>query len=360
MKKAILFFSSIILLLACTDNNNKTSVIGTDIQKMNSSEQNLVEEVDEIEVVEKKDTLISENIIAEKVEEPVVYNEYTFVIKDLSTRDSSTCSIVVYKNNEVYQKLELPKYMDIEYPFDRRFFTAKDVNFDGYDDLYFTDFMAMVNGADIVYLYNQSTQKFQLNEDYSSICSPQYDIDHQIIKSFGRGSAAYHEAEVYVVLNNQLTRISRVVDDQGSNVYQYIVYDGEKQVAVNESLRRVKLNIAFFKTQKFNIIIDLLDSGKYRYASWGITRDLRNNPDLILENGVKNETDNEVLYTFTKGEFSYVCVFNKLTNQGGLKVFQNKKEIVNQDASVFIVPNEVKTYKGNKKNKITLDIQGVN
>lgn len=358
MKKTILFLLST-FLLACTNNDNKTSVVKTDNQSISSSQKVLVKKHDRIEVVEKKDNLITENQIVEKEEKPEVFNEFKFVIKDLSTRDSSKCSIVIYKDDKIYQKLGFPKYMDYEYPFERRFFTAKDVNFDGYDDFYFTDFMAMVNGADIVYLYNPNTQKFELNEDYSSICSPQYDINHQIIKSFGRGSAAYHESEVYVVLNKQLTRISKVIDDQGTNVYKYIVYDGEKQVSINESLRRVKLNIAFFKTKKFNIMIDLLDNGKYRYASWGATRNLRNNPDLILENGVKEEKDNLILYTFTKGEFSYVCTFNKLTNQGDLKVFQKDKEIVNQNATVFIVPNEVKPYKGGK-NKIVLDIREKN
>ena len=55
--------------------------------------------------------------------------------------------------------------------FDRRFFTLEDVNFDGYEDFYFTDYMGMVNSSKIVYLYNPSNEKFEINEDYRSITS---------------------------------------------------------------------------------------------------------------------------------------------------------------------------------------------
>jgi len=356
---------------------------------------------------------IIENLVDGKFElikEPIVYNEYTFEITDLSNSgkissayytlwidwnkdgnfspelggwdksvvlqrrkedfegekwkvvetmeivESPKFSIVVYKNGEVFQNIKTPFDMQVDIPFDRRFFTVEDVNFDGYEDFYFTDYMGMVNISFIIYLYNSTSEKFEINEDYRSITSPRFDIDHQIIKSFTRGNAAYHESEIYIVLNDKLTRISKTIDDVGSNEYKYIIYDGEKEVAVNESLRKVKLNIAFFKTQKFNVIIDLLDNSNYRYASWSASKNLRNTPDLILKNGVKQETENEISYKFKKGEFSYVCIFNKLTSDGQLKVFQNKKELVKQEASVFIVPNEVKPYEGNK-HKITLDIK---
>jgi len=346
----------------------------------------------------------------ELIKEPIVYNEYTFEITDLSNSgkipsayytlwidwnkdgnfspewggwdksvalqerkddfegekwkivetmeivESPKFSIVVYKNGEVFQNIKTPFDMQVDIPFDRRFFTVEDVNFDGYEDFYFTDYMGMVNISFIIYLYNSTSEKFEINEDYRSITSPRFDIDHQIIKSFTRGNAAYHESEIYIVLNDKLTRISKSIDDVRSNEYEYIIYDGEKEVAVNESLSKVKLNIAFFKTQKFNVIIDLLDNSNYRYASWSASKNLRNTPDLILKNGVKQETENEISYKFKKGEFSYVCIFNKLTSDGQLKVFQNKKELVKQEASVFIVPNEVKPYEGNK-HKITLDIK---
>ena len=318
-------------------------------------------------------------ITQENYREPIVYNEYTFEITDLSNVDSTykaedffknatvyddkvagqatrKFSIVVYKNGEVFQNIKTPFDMEIDIPFASRFFTVEDVNFDGYEDFYFTDYMGMVNISFIIYLYNSTSEKFEINEDYRSITSPRFDIDHQIIKSFTRGNAAYHESEIYIVLNDKLTRISKIIDDVRSNEYEYIIYDGEKEVAVNESLSKVKLNIAFFKTQKFNVIIDLLDNSNYRYASWSASKNLRNTPDLILKNGVKQETENEISYKFKKGEFSYVCIFNKLTSDGQLKVFQNKKELVKQEASVFIVPNEVKPYEGNK-HKITLDIK---
>ena len=100
------------------------------------------------------------------------------------------------------------------------------------------------------------------------------------------------------------------------------------EVEINETLRKVKLYIAFFKTQKFNITIDLLENGKYRYVSWSASKNLRNKPDLILKNGLKKEIKNEISFEFQKGDFKYLCTLNKLTNDGHLKVFQNQEEIM--------------------------------
>ena len=290
------------------------------------------------------------------VKEQSVYNEFLIKISELSNIDSPKFSIVVYKNNEVSQNLNIPDDMDEYLSFDRRFFTVEDVNFDGYEDFYFIDYMGMVNSSKIVYLYNPSNEKFEIKEDYRSITSPQFDTNYQIVKAFNRGSASYHESENYIFLDKKLTRISKTVEDQQNDAYRYIVYDGDKEVEINETLRKVKLYIAFFKTQKFNISIDLLENGKYRYASWSASKNLRNNPDLVLKNGFKKETENEISYKFQKGEFSYLCTLYKLTNDGQLNVFQNQKEILLEKASVFIIPNELKTYIG-KQHKVTLDIK---
>ena len=287
------------------------------------------------------------------IKEPL--DQFTIEISDQSNIESTKYSIVVYKKSKVFQYITTPNNMDEFLPFDKRFFTAEDVNFDGYEDFYFTDFIGKVNSSKIVYLYNPYSEKFELNENFRSIISPQFDIENQIIKSFNQINAAFHETETYIILNNKLTRISKSVDNQGINEYKYIIYDGKKEVAINETLRKVKLYIGFFKTDNFNIVIDLLDNGKYRYTSWSSKKSLRNTPDLIL-NGFKQESDDEISYKFKNGEFIYSCTFNKVTNEGCLKVFQNQKQLVKKTASVFIIPNEVKKYIGNK-NIITISLK---
>ena len=287
------------------------------------------------------------------IKEPL--DQFTIEISDQSNIESTKYSIVVYKKSKVFQYITTPNNMDEFLPFDKRFFTAEDVNFDGYEDFYFTDFIGKVNSSKIVYLYNPYSEKFELNENFRSIISPQFDIENQIIKSFNQINAAFHETENYIILNNKLTRISKSVDNQGINEYKYIIYDGKKEVAINETLRKVKLYIGFFKTDNFNIVIDLLDNGKYRYTSWSSKKSLRNTPDLIL-NGFKQESDDEISYKFKNGEFIYSCTFNKVTNEGCLKVFQNQKQLVKKTASVFIIPNEVKKYIG-KKNIITISLK---
>ena len=291
-----------------------------------------------------------------EAKESVMQNEFKIQIKDESNIELTKYSIIVYKDNKVFQHIITPKNMDKFLPFDRRFFTAEDVNFDGYKDLYFTDFIGKVNSSKIVYLYNPSSEKFILNEDFRSITSPQFDINYQIIKSFNQINSAHYETETYIILDEELTRISKSIENQGVNKYKYTVYDGEDEVAINETLRKVKLYIGFFKTDKFNIIIDLLDNGKYRYSSWSTTKNLRNSPDLILKNGMKKESMDKITYEFKNGEFTYLCTFNKLKNNGYLKVIQNQKELVQKKASVFIIPNELKKYIG-IKNMITITLK---
>ena len=88
-------------------------------------------------------------------------------------------------------------------------------------------------------------------------------------------------------------------------------------------------------TDKFNIIIDLLDNGKYRYSSWSRTKNLKNSPDLILKNGMKKESIDKITYEFKNGEFTYLCTFNKLKNNGYLKVIQNQKELIQKKSKRF-------------------------
>ena len=288
------------------------------------------------------------------IKEPL--NHFTIEISDQSNIESTKYSIVVYNKSKVIQNIITPKNMDEFLPFDGRFFTAEDVNFDGYKDFYFTDFIGKVNSSKIVYLYNPNYKRFELNENFRSITSPQFDIENQVIKSFNQINAAFHETETYIILNGKLTRISKSIDNQGSNEYKYIIYDGKEEVAINETLRKVKLYIGFFKTDNFNIVIDLIDKGRYRYTSWSSKKSLRNNPDLVLQNGIKQESKDEISYKFKNGKFIYLCTFNKITNNGYLKVLQDQKELIKKTASVFIIPNELKKYIGNKNN-ITISLK---
>ena len=288
------------------------------------------------------------------IKEPLNY--FTIEISDQSNIESTEYSIVVYKKSKVFQNIMTPKNMDEFLPFDGRFFTAEDVNFDGYKDFYFTDFIGKVNSSKIVYLYNPNYKRFELNENFRSITSPQFDIENQVIKSFNQINAAFHETETYIILNGKLTRISKSIDNQASNEYKYIIYDGKEEVAINETLRKVKLYIGFFKTDNFNIVIDLIDKGRYRYTSWSSKKSLRNNPDLVLQNGIKQESKDEISYKFKNGKFIYLCTFNKITNNGYLKVLQDQKELIKKTASVFIIPNELKKYIGNKNN-ITISLK---
>jgi hypothetical protein len=180
-----------------------------------------------------------------------------------------------------------------------------------------------------------------------------------MIRSHNRGSASYYEIGAYIISQDTLTRVSKTISDYAKNEFTYLIYDGEEEVQVNSELKhdtgQDNFYIASFKTQKFNILIDQLDIDTYRYSSWNSSTKLTRHPDLILKNGYKNESEIELSYHFKKGAYRYVCIYNKETNNGSLKVFENEREVLQQAASVFLIPNEIKPYVGSK-NKLILNI----
>ena len=139
----------------------------------------------------------------------------------------------------------------------------------------------------------------------------------------------------------------------------WLDYDG-KLLAVNyqsntEKLNRLKLietdkkaihkKLATFKqptlileTAKFKVRIDELENGMFRYASWPISADMTDTPDLILTNG-KNITDGSGgnhYYEFSNGKYKYVCYINQMGSDDSapadLTVYKNEKIVLEQPA----------------------------
>lgn len=96
-----------------------------------------------------------------------------------------------------------------------------------------------------------------------------------------------------------------------------------------------------FKTAKFQIRIDQMNNGKYRYASWGRNQAQSQKPDLILNNGqvVMDGSGGNHHFIFKSGAYKYVIYRNILgtnkTPDVTLEVTQNGKNVLLQAGTLF-------------------------
>lgn len=129
-------------------------------------------------------------------------------------------------------------------------------------------------------------------------------------------------------------------------------YTSDKEKAIEEKwieyeksllypdLKKFKAPIHTIQTDKFIVRVDLLENGKYRYASWSIDSDLSNKPDLVISNGkwTPDGSGGNHHYTFTNGEYSYFIYVNNMradeTPPYNLEVTKNDKVILSQPAEL--------------------------
>ncbi|WP_299052472.1 hypothetical protein [uncultured Polaribacter sp.] len=80
---------------------------------------------------------------------------------------------------------------------------------------------------------------------------------------------------------------------------------------IHESLRENQAFEAFIHTNRFFIRIDLFENNSYRLAYWPVNTVSTSKPKKIILKGIKttNYLEGSVSYTFTAGNFSYVCRF---------------------------------------------------
>ena len=142
-----------------------------------------------------------------------------------------------------------------------------------------------------------------------------------------------------------------------------IWFDGEKITAVNysskaeqqlkqqlisnqkqhlhSSLRSFKEPKFSFTTKSFQVRIDQLNNGQYRYASWKINQPQSTKPDLILNQGsVKFDgSGGNHYYIFNSGSYRYTIERNVIgandTAPVRLIVTQSKKVILDQSGKIL-------------------------
>lgn len=110
---------------------------------------------------------------------------------------------------------------------------------------------------------------------------------------------------------------------------------------LHSSVKNFKTPELQFKTAKFQVRIDAMPNGKYRYASWGTKQSQAAKPDLILNQG-RVEMDGsggDHHYIFNIGTYQYVVYRNVLgsneTADVTLEVTQKGKKILSQAGTLF-------------------------
>jgi hypothetical protein len=109
---------------------------------------------------------------------------------------------------------------------------------------------------------------------------------------------------------------------------------------LHPSLVEFKNPAYILETAKFRIRIDQLSNGKYRYASWPISKAMSEKPDLILTNGevFMDGSGGNHHFEFKNGIYKYECFIWRLrgsdTSPANLIVYKNEDEILSQDAVI--------------------------
>lgn len=176
---------------------------------------------------------------------------------------------------------------------------------------------------------------------------------------------AYHEIwydnnreQIYIPLvvkddNDRYTLMNKdVVYQWVNNTFRYVGVNGSAEL--HASIKDFERGVSLFNTKKFLIRIDLLNNGKYRYASWLKGESMKDTPDLILTDGIRkcwdelgpcdcdatyDNGESSVLgesYHFTSKDYSYI--YSHGWWRGALinnfQIIQDEKIILDEEVSL--------------------------
>lgn len=174
-------------------------------------------------------------------------------------------------------------------------------------------------------------------------------FDTQLKTEISKSNAAKNWSEVgwRGIMLNQGTLWMDTDGKVFSIGYQSKAESDLKNKLIAAEKNKLHPSIAIFKapevileTSKFRVRIDDLGNENYRYASWSIKQSMSEKPDLIITNGkwFQDGTGGNHHYDFKKGNFLYQCYITVLGTKdsapANLTIYQNGKEILNQDAKI--------------------------
>jgi hypothetical protein len=115
----------------------------------------------------------------------------------------------------------------------------------------------------------------------------------------------------------------------------------KERKSLHVSLQEYSTPGVILETSKFRIRIDLMEDETYRYASWGINKQMSDEPDIILKDGILefDGSGGNHHYVFKNKNYQYICWIFVLgsdeTPDAHLELLAGKKEILNQEAEII-------------------------
>ena len=108
-----------------------------------------------------------------------------------------------------------------------------------------------------------------------------------------------------------------------------------------KDLKNFKSFKVYMQTSKFNVWVDQMEDGSYRYASWSKSKTIDQKPDLILKNGevTFGGSARNHWYTFKNVDTEYICdinVLGKTNDDAFLIVKQGRKNFIEPTCRIFI------------------------
>ncbi len=122
--------------------------------------------------------------------------------------------------------------------------------------------------------------------------------------------------------------------------YKKNILAQQKQM-LHSTLKQFKEVDLQFKTNKYQVRIDQLANGKYRYAAWAASKAQSSKPDLILNNGsvTMDGSGGNHFYRFKNGAYQYTVyrfvIGAEDTADVELIVEKNGKEILRQAGEIL-------------------------
>ncbi len=184
--------------------------------------------------------------------------------------------------------------------------------------------------------------KVQMQQRFNQV------FDHRLVKNIANSKLSQWESVGWrgIMLNNgsvwvsdkQITAVNYSSDAEQHYKNQIIV---KQKNTLHTSLKNFTAPELQFKTAKFQVRIDQMGNGKYRYASWGRNQAQSQKPDLILNNGtvVMDGSGGNHHYIFKRGAYQYIVYRNILgtakTPEITLEVMKTNKLVLSQSGTLF-------------------------
>lgn len=129
--------------------------------------------------------------------------EYQFMLKAQKRDDYSfveAMELVVRDGERIVQIIDLANAGDSEYPESFSIETAfiiEDVNFDGYKDMRFSNFIANANVGYLYWVWDVAAATFTRATEFDALVSPVFDHENGVAYSYMRESASEHHEYAY-------------------------------------------------------------------------------------------------------------------------------------------------------------------